>query len=129
MRKHSNGVIKVVSEELKRHIINEIESGDISQSEAERLYGIPRSSISKMLRLYGRIPPRRQIVEVVVKDQKEKMAELQQALSDAHLKLRLYEKMFELAETEYKKDIKKNFSTKASELLASKAKKSRDCAD
>ena len=123
MKKYTNGVIRVPSDELKRHIINEIESGQMSQSEAERVYGISRGAISKILRQYGRIPPQRQIVEVVMKDQKEKIEELQQALSDAHLKIRLYDKVFELAEKEYKEDIKKNLSIKASELLTKKGKR------
>lgn len=63
-----------------------------------------------------------------MKDEKEKIQELQQALSDAHLKLRLYEKMFELAGAELQTDIKKNFYTEASERLKKPEKKSKGSA-
>lgn len=124
MGRNTNGTIKLVSDELKRRIVEQIESGDIGQCEAARLYQISRGAIQKWLRLYGRLPHTREVIEVVMKDEKEKLAELQEALADAHLKLRLYEKMMELAGKEYKTDLKKNFSTQASELLKKKGIKS-----
>ena len=117
---------KVVSEEVKRRIVQEVESGRIGQCEAARTYGISRTSIMKWLRQYGTIRYQTRIVEVVMADEKAKISELQQALSDAHLKLRLYEKMIELAGKEYQTDLKKNFSTQALELLSKKAAKSKD---
>jgi transposase InsO family protein len=87
----------------------EIESGEIGQCEASRLYGIPRGSLHKWLKKYGKISNHRQVVEIVMKDEKEKIAELQAALADEHLKTRLYEKMLELASAEYKTDLKKKF--------------------
>jgi transposase-like protein len=125
MRKNTNGVIKICSEELKRRIVSEIESGEIGQCEASRLYGLNRNSIQKWLKQYGKLSYSRQIVEVVMKDEREKIEQLQQALADAHLKLKLYDKMFELAGDEYQTDIKKNFSTAASELLRKPEKKSK----
>ena len=107
MKEYPKGTIKVFSEELKRRIVQELESGELGQCEASRVYGIHRKAITKWQKQYGRLPPTREIVEVVMKDEKEKIAELQQALSDAHLKLRLYDKMLELAGEEYKADLKK----------------------
>lgn len=121
--------VKVVSEELKRRIVEEIESGEMGQTESARLYGISRTAVHKWIKKYGKLRPRTRIVEVVMKDQKDKVAELQQALADAHLKLRLYDKMLELAGKEYKADLKKNFSTEASELLKNKAPKSPGSAE
>lgn len=129
MTEYREIVRKVVSEELKQRIVEEIESGEIGQCEAARLYNISRGSIQKWLKQYGKLRYRTQIVEVVMKDQKDKVDELQQALADAHLKLRLYDKMLELAGKEYKADLKKNFSTQASELLKKKATKSSDSAE
>jgi transposase len=125
----TNGVIRVADEALKRRIVEEIESGEMSQSEAARAYGFNRSAFSKWLRQYGRLPHRREIVEVVMKDEKERLSELQSALSDAHLKIRLYEKMFELAKSEYQIDLKKNYSTQASELLKKKGPKLPESAE
>ena len=129
MNRQGYGVVRVAEEGLKRRIVEEIESGEIGQCEASRLYGFNRTALSKWLKQYGKLPHRREIVEVVMKDEKEKLAELQQALSDAHLKLRLYDKMLELAGQEYKTDLKKSFSTQASELLKGKAVKSKGSAD
>lgn len=122
-------VRKVVSQELKERIVSEIESGNVGQCEASRLYGISRTAIQKWLKQYGKLRYRTQLVEVVMKDEKEKIAELQQALADAHLKVRLYDKMLELAGKEYQADLKKNFSTKASEALKGKGQKSTDSAE
>ena len=121
----TNGVIRIVSEELKRRIVMEIESGELGQCEASRLYGISRTSLHKWLKKYGKMPRHRQVVEIVMKDEKEKIAELQAALADEHLKTRLYEKMLELASAEYKTDLKKSFFSQASESLNAKGKKSK----
>lgn len=122
-------VRKVVSEEVKKRIVEEIESGEVGQCEASRLYGISRVSIQKWLKQYGRLRYRTQIVEVVMKDEKGKLQELQEALADAHLKIRLYDKMLELAGKEYQVDLKKNFSTAASEFLKKPAAKSKGSAE
>lgn len=124
----SNGTIKLVSDELKRRIVEEIESGSIGQCEASRLYGIDRGLIFKWLKNYGKLSHQREVVEIVMKDEREKIEQLQSALSDAILKARLYEEVIELASKEYKTDIKKNFSSEASELLRKKGKKSRNSA-
>lgn len=121
--KYTNGVIRVASEELKRRIVVEIEHGELGVMEASRLYGFNRSAISKWLKLYGKLPHRREVVEVIMKDEKEKLSQLQEALSDAHLKIKLYEKMMEIAKDEYDIDLKKNYSTKALEALKQKESK------
>lgn len=129
MSSYKEQTIKLVSEELKRKIVEEIESGSIGQCEASRLYGIQRTAIQKWLKSYGRFSHTRKIVEVVMKDEREKIEQLQQALADAQLKIRLYDRMLELASKEYNTDIKKNFSTQASNLLRVREKKSKDSAD
>lgn len=121
--------VKVVSEKVKLGIVKEIESGRIGQCEASRQYGLSRSTIQKWLKQYGKLRYRTRIVEVVMSDQKDKIQELQQALADAHLKLRLYDTMLDLAGKEYRVDLKKNFSTQASELLKAGAAKSKSSAE
>lgn len=116
------------SEDLKKRVVAEVESGAISQAEACRRYGLRRGAVWDWLKIYGRIN-RRRVVEVVMSDQKDKIEELKQALADAHLKLRLYDKLMELAQDEYQIDLKKNYSTKALELLNKTEKKSKSSAE
>lgn len=109
--------IRRYSEELKRKVVEEVESGKLSQAEATRQYKLRKGAIWDWIQVYGSIEAKPRIIEVVMSDQKEKIQELQQALAEAHLKLRIYDKMIECANEEYKIDLKKNFGTKASEEL------------
>ena len=120
---------KVVSEDVKRHIVSEIESGNLGQCEASRFYEISRHSIQKWLKRYGKIRYKTTIVEVVMKDEKDKIEELKQALADAHLKMRIYDKMFEIARQDFNVDIKKKYSMQASELLKKKDTRSDNSAE
>jgi transposase len=103
--------IRNYSEALKLKVVSEIESGVQSVSEAGRRYSIPGTTISVWLKKYGTIQRRRQVVEVTMKDQSDKIKELQAALAEAHLKARIYEKALELASVEHGFEVKKNFST------------------
>lgn len=120
--------IRRYSVELKKKVVEEVESGKLTQAEACRRYGLRKGAVWDFLKEYGKVGSGRRIVEVVMSDQKDKIDELKQALADAHLKLRLYDKMLELAGKEYKVDLKKNFSSQASESLKNKATRSNDCA-
>ncbi len=106
-RKRSTNVVYNISDELKRRIVEEIESGEVGQCESARIYGISRATIQKWLKTHGKLPHRKEVVEIVMKDEREKIEQLQQALADAELKARLYEKLLELASAEYKTDLKK----------------------
>ena len=125
MTEYREVVVKRIDEALKRRIVEEIESGRISQSEASRTYGISRTVIQKWLKQYGKLRYRTRIVEVVMSDEKEKIAELQRALAEAHLKVRFLEHIIDFANDEYKTDLKKNFGTKASGGSKEKNKESR----
>lgn len=113
-------VVRKYSEELKKRIVEEIESGKSTQAEAAKLYGVLKGTLYGWLNEYGKYRGRRTIVEVVMKDEKEKIEELQQALAEAHLKLRIYDKMIEQADRKYKTDLKKTFGTQALENLKEK---------
>ena len=121
-------VIKKFDEKLKQHIVREVESGKMSQMEAARECGVGRTAICKWLKMYGKLRVRTKIVEVVMKEEKAKIKELQAALGDAHLKLRFYETLMDLAKEKYGIDIKKNLATKASEGSESKGSKSKSSA-
>lgn len=111
------------SAELKRRIVEDIENGRMSIAEARKEYGMNKASISLWLSEYGRYKPKRSIVEVVMKDEKEKIAELEQALADAHLKIRFYDKLIGIADKEYKTDLKKTIGTKLSKDFVKKESK------
>lgn len=116
MRVNDNEILRY-TEEFKMHVVSEVEAGRLSQREAGRMYHISKSTVWDWIQVYGKIENKKRIVEVVMSDQKEKIEEMEKALSEAHLKIRLYEKMIELADKHYKTDIKKNFPTEASKAL------------
>lgn len=104
-------ISKRFSEEFKRQVVSEVESGRLSCKDARQEYGISKSVLSIWLSDYGKFRPKHSIVEVVMKSEQEKISELEKALSEAHLKLRLYETIMEQAGKKYKTDLKKTFGT------------------
>lgn len=106
------------SEELKRGIVEEIESGRLSLRDAAQAACTGLTQVQKWLDEYGRFKPKRDIVEVVMKSEKDKIAELEKALAEAHLKIRVYDELMNQAKKRYKIDIKKNFGTPPSESSA-----------
>lgn len=113
--------VKKYSEELKRHIVTCLESGEMSRAEISGEYGVTRTTLSSWLLDYGKFQPRKDIIEVVMKSEKEKIAELEKALAEAHLKIRAYDMLVELANKQYKTDLKKNFGTPALEISKEKS--------
>lgn len=125
MGREEVGSIRRFSEPLKLRIVEEIESGKLSIAEASREYGTNKTSIKKWLEEFGRFRAKRSIVEVVMKDETAKIEELQKALAEAHMKLRIYDRMIEIANKKYKTDLKKTFGTQASDLLEKKGGESK----
>ena len=107
------------SKVLIERIVSDICSGKLSQAEACREYGVNRATMRDWVQLYGRLKHRK-VVEVVMSDQKDKIAELQKALGEAHMKLRVYESLLDIAKTKYNLDLKKNIGTTPSESPATK---------
>jgi len=122
------GEITRFNEALKIRIVEEIESGRVSISEAGHEYGAAKSSIKSWLEEYGRFKPKRNIVEVVMKSEQERIAELEKALADAHLRMRVYDEIINLAGKKYKVDLKKTFGTQQSEVSGTKDIKSKPSA-
>ena len=115
--------IRRYSDEFRRRVVSELEAGKMSIIECHRTYGVDKTSLRDWLREYGRYQPKRSIVEVVMKDEREKIAELEKALAEAHLKIRFYDELISIASEEYKTDLKKTFGT--GPLRGSKPKESR----
>jgi hypothetical protein len=99
------------SVELKRSIVEELESGQISMREAASRGHTTVSRIQLWLKEYGKYQPKRDIIEVVMKSEEGRIRELEKALAEAHLKLLVHEKILELAGKKYKVDLKKTFGT------------------
>lgn len=116
MRKDQEWVIKKYSEALKLKVVSDIEGGKLIMSEAARGYSIPTTTISNWLDKYGTRRKKTKIVSIIMKDEKDKIRELESALSKAHLKLELYDLMFKFAEEDYGLEIKKNAETGQYEL-------------
>jgi transposase-like protein len=106
------------SEELKQRIVEEIEGGGLSIREAARDTRAGVGQVQKWLEEYGRYRPKRDVVEVVMKSEKDKIAELEKALAEAHLKIRVYDQLITEANKCYKTDIKKNFGMRPPESSA-----------
>lgn len=107
-------------ESLKRSIVEEIEEGEQSIMAASREYGISKSLIKLWLSEYGKYRPKRSVVEVVMKSEKDRITELEKALADATLKARIYEELVNQASKALKVDIKKTFGTGLSESSSEK---------
>lgn len=105
---------------LKIRIVEEIESGTLSIAEAGDEYGAAKSSIKHWLEEHGRFKPKNSIVEVVMKSEQAKISELEKALAEAHLKMRVYDEIITLAGKKYKVDLKKTFGTQRPETLVVK---------
>jgi transposase-like protein len=112
------------TEAFKHHVVREVESGRISQSEANRKYGIlGHSTILKWCRKYGKLPTRR-ITKSGLKKMDEREIELlrlenenkalRQELEDARFKNVVLETLVDVAERELKVPIRKKYGAKRS---------------
>jgi transposase-like protein len=99
---------KRYEESFKKLVVEEIESGRISATEASREYGITKSLVRVWFEDYGRFRPKRDRVEVVMKSEKDKIAELEKALAEAHLKIRVQDELIKEMEKAYGAGFKKS---------------------
>jgi transposase-like protein len=106
------------SPELKERLVAEIESGHLSMREAARDAQTNVTMIQKWLEEYGRYKPKRDVVEVVMKSEQERISTLEKALAEAHLKLRVYDELITQANKHFKTDLKKSFGTTPLPLAA-----------
>ena len=104
------------SESFKRKVVDEYERGFLNKDRLAARYGIKgNDTILTWCRKYGKLPyPRRADAQTgrPMKDpQKQRIKELERALSDALLKIKAYEKLIELAEQQEGVVIKKKDGT------------------
>jgi transposase-like protein len=116
---------------FKQKVVSEIESGKFTLSQVRRIYDINGAqTLYKWLRKLGKGHLIEKIVRIEMKDEKDKLKELQQknqqlesALAQTQLKLLMAEAMIESVEAHYKIDVKKTFGLTASNAHTSKSRK------
>jgi transposase-like protein len=104
------------SESFKRRVVNEYERGFLNKDRLAARHGIKgNDTILQWCRKYGKLPyPVRADAQTgrPMKDpQKQRIKELERALSDALLKIKAYEKLIELTEQQEGIVIKKKDGT------------------
>ena len=119
---------RVYTEEFKRSIVKEFESGKTSVLQLEKLYGVHNVSIyhwiykfSKFNEKGYRIIEMKESSEHKIRDLEKKIKELQCMVGMKQIKIDYLEKMIDLAQEEYKIEIKKNSGTPPSGTSGKKA--------
>lgn len=116
---------KITGEQFRRAVVKEVEGGELSLSDAAVRYGLTKGAIKHWLTEYGTFRPKRDVVEVVMKSEEDKIRELEKALSEAHLKIRAYEELLKIADKKYGGGLKKNTGTTSSGPSGKKAAQSK----
>jgi transposase-like protein len=104
-------VVRQYSPELKQRIVDELEAGHLSLREAARDTRATVAMVQKWVAEYGRYRPKRDVLEVVMKSEQERIAALEKALAEAHLQLQVYDELIHQANKRYKLDLKKTFGS------------------
>lgn len=106
------------SEEFKKSIVNDFESGKFSVPQLERLHKLSKGSIYNWIYKYSRSNERGQrIVEMKdsstqkLKVLEQRIKELEQTVGKKQIQIDYLEKMIDIAKTELDIDIKKNSNT------------------
>ena len=109
---------RVYSEEFKRALVKEFETGHYSVPQLERLYGIRNHLIYGWIYKYSTFNDKSvRIIEMKessthkLKELEKKVKELERAVGVKQLHIDYLEKMMDIAKEELGVDIKKNFDT------------------
>lgn len=99
------------STELKQRLVAELEAGQLTLREAAQDARTTVAMVRTWLDEYGQYKPKRDIVEVVMRSEQDRIAALEKMLAEAHLKLQVYDELITQANKAYKTDLKKSFGT------------------
>lgn len=109
---------RIYSEEFKRQLVKEFESGQLSVPQLERLHGICNASIYNWIHKFSTFNEKgTRIVEMEksstrrLQELEQKVKDLEQIVGRKQIQIDYMEKMIELADDEFKIDIKKNLNT------------------
>ena len=118
------------SEDFKKSIVNEFESGKFSVLQLQRMYNISRASLYKWIYTYSPSNERGQrIVEMKdsstqkLKALEQKIKDLERTVGQKQIMIDYLEKMIDIANEELNIDIKKNSNTPQSNGSAPTRKK------
>ena len=111
---------------FKQKVVREVEEEGIGIMAIRRRYGIKgASTVNRWITQFGKNHLLNKIVRVEMKGEKDRTRELEkeikklkEALADAYLAKECAEKIIELANEEYKTDLKKNFGQGGSKSSA-----------
>ena len=114
--------VKRYSVDLKKHVVRQIESGELTVSEARREYGVVSGqTIYHWLYKYSRSLKKGTVLVVEQESEQRKNEELKKANKDLEaalgrkqLEVEALQKLIELASQELGVDLKKNFGDKQS---------------
>ena len=116
VKKESLRQTRIFSEQVKRDLVKDIESGKCSVLQASKELNVHVSSVYKWIGKYSRYLQNNK--RLVVEDKSEayqtehlrrKILELEAALGRKQMELDLINKVVDLASEEYKTDLKKSF--------------------
>lgn len=123
---------RTFSDDFKRKIVSEIDRNLVSVAEVGRQHQITRTAVYKWIYKYSLMRKKglKQIVEASSDTRKlllmkEEIRELQRIIGEKQIMIEFKDKMIELAEEEYKLDIKKKFSGAQSSGSGSTGKPSK----
>ena len=109
---------RLFSEEFKRSIVNDFESGRYSVLQLEKLYKVSNNLIYRWIYKYSTFNDKSiRIIEMKesstnkIKELEDKVKELERVVGQKQLYIDYMEKMVEIAKKELGLDIKKNFNT------------------
>ena len=118
------------SSAFRQKIVSEIESGKLTIAKAQKIYDIKGGqSIQNWIKKFGKNHLLAKVVRVEMKDEKDKIKELEQqkqqlesALAQAHIEIICLQSTLECVEEHYNVDVKKNFGAQVQQELLKKAK-------
>ncbi len=123
---------RTFSDDFKRKIVSDLDRNLVTVAEVGRQYQITRTAVYKWIYKYSPMRKKglRQIVEASSDTRKlllmkEEIRELQRIIGEKQIMIEFKDKMIELAEEEYKLDIKKKFSGARSSGSGSTGKPSK----
>jgi len=116
VKKETLRQVRIFSEQVKRELVKDIESGKCSVSQASKELSVSITSVYRWIGRYSRYLQNNK--RLVVEDKSEayqseqlrkKILELEAALGRKQMELDLINKVVDLASEEYKTDLKKSF--------------------
>lgn len=121
---------RIYSEEFKRGLVTDYESGKFSVLQLEKLHGVSNVSIYRWIYKFSTFNEKGLRIIEMKDSSTQKMKELQQRVKELEgivgrkqIKIDYLDKMIELANDEFKIDIKKNSNTPQSTGLGKTEKK------